>query len=65
MCHSHLYFCINVNLFAHIFVIFLFVLSLTDPQEKNTVALPEPIALIMTFVKTNLIYFAFVYFVSQ
>lgn len=50
------YFCTNVNSFAHISVIFPFFLCLTDPKNKNkkqktnTVALPELIALIMTFV---------------
>lgn len=36
MCHSHLYFCINMTLFAHVNVIFLFVLCLIDPQEKHS-----------------------------
>lgn len=48
------YFCTNVNSFAHISVIFPFLLCLTEPKNKkqktNTVALPELIALIMTFV---------------
>lgn len=50
MCHSHLYFCITVNLVSHVSEILLFVLFITDLQPSPAVALPEHTALIMTFV---------------